>query len=158
MEADKKKKRYQRIKAQLINLFAGCADPRARMASIAALLYHKLEDYFWCGFYILAGDELLVGPYQGPLACMSLPRGRGVCWAAVQRGEPMVVDDVHAFPEHIACDPRSRSEIVVPVRNGPGKIVAVLDVDSKKPAAFDQLDRACLEEIIALIYKDSAEN
>lgn len=157
MDAEKKEKRYQRIRDQLLPLLRKCSDPQARMASIAALLYHKMEDYFWCGFYRVCGDELLVGPYQGPLACMSLPRGRGVCWAAVERGGGLVVDDVHAFPGHIACDPRSRSEIVVPVKDSRGETVAVLDVDSRKTAAFDAVDQKCLEEICAMVFAPAGE-
>ena len=99
------------------------ATGQTRMATTAALLYHKFEHYFWCGFYRLADGDLLVGPYQGPLACQVLARGRGVCWEAVRRGETLIVPDVRLFPGHIACDARSLSEIVVPLRDASGAII-----------------------------------
>jgi GAF domain-containing protein len=121
------------------------------MATVAALLYHKFDHYFWCGFYRRVGGDLVVGPYQGPLACQVLARGRGVCWEAVKRGEAVVVPDVHKFPGHIACDSRSLSEIVVPVRSAAGEVVAVLDVDSDKLDQFDEEDRQGLEAIVELL-------
>ena len=86
------------------------------MATINAILYHKMDGFFWVGFYLLWNDRLLVGPYQGPLACLELPRDKGVCWAAINSGNSVVVHDVHEFPGHIACDSRSKSEIVIPVQ------------------------------------------
>jgi GAF domain-containing protein len=144
--------RYDRIAEQLAELFANCADPIARMATAAAVLHHKLPRFFWTGFYRLLDGELTVGPYQGPLACARLEHGKGVCWACVERSEPIVVPDVHAFPGHIPCDERSQSEVVVPVRDAEGAVVAVLDVDSDKPAAFSDVDVAGLERIVAMIY------
>jgi GAF domain-containing protein len=159
MEAQEKRKRYQRIRQQLAELFRKTSDPIARMATAAALLHHKMSGFSWTGFYLLrppaapGGEpELVVGPYQGPLACLWLPPHQGVCWAGIDRGEPVVVPDVHAFPGHIACDPRSASEIVVPVRDGSGAIVGVLDIDSTKPAHFDEVDAAELQALVALIY------
>ena len=148
--------RYGRIAHQLEELFTigpkATDDPIARMASIAALLQHKMPHFFWTGFYRRDGGQLVVGPYQGPLACAVLPGREGVCWACVLRNESIIVADVHAFPGHVACDSRSRSEIVVPVREPAGNIVAVLDVDSEQPDAFGETDRAGLEEIVDLVY------
>lgn len=145
--------RYLRIEMQLTELFVKTVDPISRMASAAALLSGKMTHFFWVGFYRLEQDDLIVGPYQGPLACALLARHVGVCWAAVDRAEAVLVPDVHAFPGHIACDARSKSEVVVPVRDQTGQIVAVLDVDSDRPAAFDQDDVDGLVRIAALIYR-----
>jgi L-methionine (R)-S-oxide reductase len=151
MDEKGKLSRYGRVLEQLRGLLGKTPDMTARMATVAALLYHKFDHYFWCGFYRLAGGDLVVGPYQGPLACQVLARGRGVCWEAVRRGETLVVPDVRRFPGHIACDPRSRSEIVVPLRDRNGAIVAVLDADSDRPAQFDAADAEGLERIVALL-------
>jgi len=144
--------RYGRIGAQLEELYAKVSDPVSRMGSAAALLHHKMPHFFWTGFYRLVDGDLIVGPYQGPLACMLLARHTGVCWAAVERRESILVPDVHAFPGHIACDARSRSEVVVPVRDAGGALRAVLDVDSEEPDAFCQADVEGLERVAALIY------
>lgn len=144
--------RYERIAAQLSELFIKNQDPIARMATISALLHHKMGHYFWTGFYRLIDDQLVVGPYQGPLACAVLPGPEGVCWAGVHEAKAILVKDVHAFPGHVACDARSQSEIVVPVHDGQGRIVGVLDVDSDQSAAFSEVDQVGLETIIALIY------
>jgi GAF domain-containing protein len=144
--------RYDRIREQLAVLCQKQRDPIARMATVAALLHHKQPHFFWTGFYRLLDGKLVVGPYQGPLACAVLPGPDGVCWAAVQRGEPVLVPDVHEFPGHVACDSRSRSEVVVPVRDRSGLMLAVLDVDSERPAAFSAVDVAGLEAIAALVY------
>lgn len=143
--------RYKRIAEQLAELFRKTTDPTARMATAAALLSGKMKHHFWVGFYRLVDGDLVVGPYQGPLACALLPRHEGVCWAAVDRNEPVLVPDVHAFPGHVACDSRSQSEVVVPVHDGSGQVIAVLDVDSDKPNAFDQSDVLGLQAIAALI-------
>ena len=149
---DKLLARYGRIASQLDELYAKVTDPIARMGSAAALLHHKMPYFFWTGFYRLVDGDLLVGPYQGPLACMLLECHTGVCWEAIDRGESILVADVHAFPGHIACDGRSNSEVVVLVRGGEGKIRGVLDVDAEKTDAFTQADVAGLETIAALIY------
>lgn len=151
MDPDKKQKRYKRLYEQVADLLAGKEYPVARMATIAALLHHKMEYFFWTGFYLLVKDELIVGPYQGPVACILLEKDKGVCWAGINSGETIVVPDVHAFPGHIACDSRSRSEIVVPLKNNDGEIIGVLDVDSKDMASFDEIDARWLEKIVALI-------
>ncbi|HOT01125.1 MAG TPA: GAF domain-containing protein [Acidobacteriota bacterium] len=152
MDRKQKQERYGRIRDQLAELFTKTGDPVARMATAVALLHHKMPHYFWTGFYRLVDGTLTVGPYQGPLACQVLQAHTGVCWAGIDRGEPVVVADVHAFPGHIACDSRSRSEIVVPLRDAAGRIVGVLDVDSDEPAAFDEVDRAGLLPIVAMIH------
>jgi GAF domain-containing protein len=152
MDAQQKRDRYRRITAQLEELFAGTPDPTARMATAAALLHAKMPDFLWTGFYLMRDGELTVGPYQGPLACLTLAAHTGVCWAGIDRGETVVVPDVHAFPGHIACDSRSNSEIVVPLRDRSGAVVGVLDVDSERPAHFDEADRLALERIVAMIH------
>lgn len=144
--------RYARIAAQLEELYAKVPDPISRMASAVALLHHKMPHFFWTGFYRLVDDDLLAGPYQGPIACMLLERGQGVCWAAVKRQEAVLVPDVHAFEGHIACDSRSKSEVVVPVRGRDGRVVAVLDVDSERLDAFDETDVEGLSRIVSMIY------
>lgn len=151
--ADKKlADRYRRIAGQLDELYVKIADPVSRMGSAAALLHHKMPHFFWTGFYRLVDEDLIVGPYQGPLACMLLERHAGVCWAAIDRGESMLVPDVHAFPGHIACDSRSNSEVVVLLRDGAGEVRGVLDVDSGTPDAFTSADVEGLERIAAMIY------
>jgi L-methionine (R)-S-oxide reductase len=138
---------YQNAAAQLAALLDGETEPIIIMSSIVAVLHHTLPHYFWTGFYRVLGDELNVGPFQGTPACLRIPRGRGVCGTAWAEGLPIVVEDVHAFPGHIACDARSASEIVIPWRNHAGIVTAVLDVDSTLPAAFDACDR---ENLLAL--------
>jgi L-methionine (R)-S-oxide reductase len=145
--------RYARIAAQLDELFAKTADPVARMATAAAILHHKMPHFFWTGFYVLRGGDLIVGPYQGPLACAVLrPRGVGVCWACAERGSPILVPDVRAFEGHIACDARSASEVATPVRDRGGAVVAVLDVDGERRAAFCDADVEGLARIAGMIY------
>ena len=143
--------RYRRIEAQLAELFLKTDDPTARMATAVAVLHHKMPHYFWTGFYRVVDGALVVGPYQGPVACAVLRGPEGVCWAGVRSGATVVVPDVHAYPGHVACDARSRSEIVVPVRDRAGVVVAVLDVDSEHPDAFGEVDREGLERIVALL-------
>ena len=147
-----KQGRYGRIIDQLRELLKKTEDPVARMATVAAVLHHKMDRFFWTGFYIIRDGDLIVGPYQGPLACQVLERGKGVCWAAVLRNESVVVPDVHQFPGHIACDSRSKSEITVPVRNKKGEVLAVFDADSKDYNSFDETDRKALEIIGEMIY------
>jgi len=153
MDELKKAGRYQRVISQLEGLLTKTKDPVARMATIAAVLSNKFDYFFWFGFYFLHVDKLIVGPYQGPVACQVL-QGTGVCLAAVAQNQSIVVADVHKFPGHIACDSRSNSEIVVLVRNPQGNIMAVLDVDSTAFDSFDETDRIHLEIISALVYTD----
>ncbi|MBN1520763.1 MAG: GAF domain-containing protein [Spirochaetales bacterium] len=142
---------YERIYAQLEPLIRDKSpNLTAGMATINAVLHAKLRHHFWTGFYYVASDdELHVGPYQGAVACQVL-KGRGVCLAAVQKRAPVVVQDVDAFPGHIACDSRSKSEIVIPLIKD-GRVLAVLDIDSDKPAQFDHDDIAPLSRIVALL-------
>jgi len=142
---------YERLYAQLEPLIREKAPNLvAGMATIAALLHAKLSHHFWTGFYIVAGaDELHVGPYQGAVACQVL-KGRGVCLHAVATAAPVVVPDVETFPGHIACDSRSKSEIVIPIIKE-GRVVAVLDIDSDKLAQFDEDDARALSRIVALL-------
>ncbi|MEI7660648.1 MAG: GAF domain-containing protein [Bacteroidota bacterium] len=153
MDPTRKNARYQRLYEQLEELMAKSADPDARMATIIAVLHHKMEYFFWTGFYFLQSGELTVKTYQGPLACQVLRSHTGVCWAAVDQEKTQVVPDVHQFPGHIACDSRSLSEIVVPVRTPDGRIAGVLDVDSEALNSFDSADAAWLEKIVNLIYR-----
>ncbi len=145
-------RRYERIKKQLKELFIKTSNPQARMASICALLHHKFDYYFWTGFYFLQEGELTVTTYQGPLACMVLKKNQGVCWAAINEEKAMVVADVEQFPGHIACDSRSKSEIVIPIKKD-NTIIGVLDVDSKELNSFDDDDRRGLESIVDLIFE-----
>ena len=137
---------------QLEKLLTEFNGPIARMATINAVLHHKMDYFFWTGFYLLREGELIVGPYQGPVACQLLAKDTGVCWAAINRGEPVIVKDVHEFPGHIACDSRSRSEITIPLRNERNEIVGVFDADSKDIGSFDETDRDNLNTIIAMVY------
>jgi L-methionine (R)-S-oxide reductase len=144
-------RRYQRISAQLEPLLLKTKNKVARMSTIASLLRHKMPHFFWTGFYLLHRGELVVGPYQGPLACLVLKKNQGVCWAGVLGRETVVVPDVHKFPGHIACDSRSNSEIVVPLFGARNEVWGVLDVDSREFNAFSEVDREWLEKIVRMI-------
>ena len=152
MDEKKKEGRYLRIYAQLAELLKKTNDPIARMASVCAVLHHKMDHYFWTGFYLLKDDKLIVGPYQGPVACQELEKNKGVCWTTVQREEAIVVPDVRAFPGHLACDSRSQSEITLPVYDKQNKLRAVFDVDSDRLQTFSNMDKVHLEKIMQLIY------
>ncbi|MBO6044928.1 MAG: GAF domain-containing protein [Bacteroidales bacterium] len=141
---------YKELIPQAESLLEGETDEIACMANLAALL-HRAFGFWWTGFYRVVGDELVLGPFQGPVACIHIPHGRGVCGTAWKRNETVVVPDVEEFPGHIACSSESRSEIVVPVRRQ-GQVVAVLDIDSKELAAFDDMDREFLETIVKNIF------
>ncbi len=152
METNKKAARYQRITNQIADLMPKSIDTTARMCTIASILHNKMPGFFWTGFYLLTNDgRLVVRTYQGPVACMELAKNIGVCWAGINQKETIVVPEVEKFPGHIACDSRSKSEIVVPVRNKDGKIIGAFDVDSDKLNTFDEIDAEHLEKIIALI-------
>ncbi len=146
-----KPRRYERIHEELTQHLTTTQDLIARMATIAALLHHKMNHYFWTGFYRLIDGDLLIGPYQGFLACQKLKRQTGVCWSAVEQRQTIVVPDVNQFPGHIACDSRSQSEIVVPCFDAEDRIYAILDIDSDTLNAFDDVDAAGLEKIIKLL-------
>ncbi|HSO21325.1 MAG TPA: GAF domain-containing protein [Chondromyces sp.] len=151
MSDQKRLERYERIAGQLAELLAKCDDRTAHCATAAALLHHKVPGVSWTGFYFLKGGELVVDAYQGPVACQVLERHVGVCWAAIDNDATQVVDDVHAFPGHIPCDERSRSEVVVPIHDASGAVIGVLDVDSHRTAHFDAVDAEGYERIVRLI-------
>ena len=146
-----KEEKYELLYGQVASLVEGERDEIANMANVAAMI-HSTFGFWWTGFYRVAGEELVLGPFQGPLACSRIKFGRGVCGAAWKQHQTQVVPDVELFPGHIACSSLSRSEIVVPVWQGE-KIVAVLDIDSEKLATFDEVDRVWLEQIVELLYK-----
>jgi L-methionine (R)-S-oxide reductase len=151
---DKEAKRgiYDEAIRELQARFLESRVPTARMATATAVLHSKLRHFFWTGFYLLDDGQLTVGPYQGAPACVVLEPHRGVCWAGIDRGAPIVVPDVHRFEGHIECDGRANSEIVVPLRDPAGEIIGVLDVDSADFDAFDEVDEEKLEEVLALIF------
>ena len=142
-----KTEKYRLLERQVAALLEGETDVIAKMANIAAVL-HGTFGFWWTGFYRVAGDELVLGPFQGPVACMHIPFGKGVCGTAWKRNETVVVPDVEQFPGHIACSSASRSEIVVPVHGPDGAVTAVLDIDSDRLATFDEEDRVWLEKIV----------
>ncbi|MCU0724761.1 MAG: DUF6125 family protein [Planctomycetes bacterium] len=143
--------RYRRIREQAGPLVAKTPDPVARRAMVVSLLHHKLPKVSWTGFYMLRGGELTLDVCQGPVACPVLPAHTGVCWAAIDRAAPVIVPDVHAFPGHIPCDARSRSEVVVPLRGPGGRIAGVLDLDSHEPARFTEEDATGLAMVLELL-------
>ena len=153
MSSKIKSETYADVRKQIASVIAGESSVTARYATASCLLREAFgERFFWTGFYEVdpaKPEELVVGPYQGTLGCLRIPFGKGVCGAAAATGETQLVEDVHAFPGHIACDSRSNSEIVVPVRDRDGKLAAVLDIDSTEFGAFDADDRAGLEAICA---------
>lgn len=152
MAAETKSEIYARLKREIDAVLEGEPNLTARYATAACLLSEAFGHYYWTGFYVVDPDDpaqLVVGPYQGTLGCLRIPVGKGVCGTAAERRETVIVADVEAFPGHIACDSRTRSEIVSPVIDAEGRLTAVLDVDSTEPDAFDDEDRAGLEAICA---------
>ncbi|MBB6598337.1 GAF domain-containing protein [Luteimonas sp. MC1825] len=148
-----KPEQYAQLVAQARALLAGEPDRIANAANLSALVYHALPDLNWVGFYFFDGTELVVGPFQGQPACVRIPLDRGVCGAAARTAQTQRVDDVEAFPGHIACDAASRSELVVPLFHA-GALVGVFDLDSPVPGRFDVVDQTGLEEI-AGVYLES---
>jgi GAF domain-containing protein len=144
-----KEEQYQSLLPQITALLEGEEDVVANMANIAAALKEQFK-WWWVGFYIVKGDELVLAPFQGPVACTRIKKGRGVCGAAWERQQTLIVPDVEQFPGHIACSSLSRSEIVIPVFNS-GTVTAVLDVDSEFLNYFDTVDQLYLEKIISLL-------
>lgn len=144
---------YSQLHSQLKALTDGVSHPIANLANASALLWQSLEQINWAGFYLLEGETLVLGPFQGKPACIEIPVGRGVCGSAVARKETLVVPDVHAFPGHIACDCASNSEIVIPLRKN-GQIVGVLDIDSPIKNRFSEEDRIGLEEFCQILEKN----
>ncbi|MEM8985466.1 MAG: GAF domain-containing protein [Pseudomonadota bacterium] len=155
MDDTGKEERYAALEAEIAAVLDGETNAVARMASAACLLHEGLPQSIWTGFYLVDPDnpeELVVGPYQGGLGCLRIPFGKGVCGTAAAERRTQVVVDVHAFPGHIACDGLSNSEIVVPVFNAAGDLIAVLDIDSADYDAFDDIDAAALEQIMARTF------
>ena len=150
MEQQEKTEKYRLLTEQIRALTEGESDSIAVMANICAAI-HEAMGFFWTGFYRVQGDQLVLGPFQGPVACMHIGLGRGVCGTAWEQRRTIVVPDVEQFPGHIACSSLSRSEIVVPVFSKNGDVFAVLDIDSKELATFDDIDREYLEGIVQLI-------
>lgn len=148
--AMEKEEKYKLLKKQIEALVAGEVDSVSVMANVSAAIHQEMG-FFWTGFYIVKGEELHLGPFQGSVACMHIPFGRGVCGTAWQRAETIVVPDVEQFPGHIACSSLSRSEIVVPIFNASHDVVAVLDIDSRELNTFDDIDRYWLELIVRVV-------
>lgn len=145
-----KRELYDELAAQLRALIAGERDLLANLANFASLVYHQLPGLNWAGFYLMKDSELVLGPFQGKPACVRIAVGKGVCGTAARRGETVVVEDVHLFPGHIACDAASRSEIVVPLIRG-DELIGVLDLDSPDLARFDAEDEAGLEQLAHIL-------
>ena len=141
---------YKDLAAQLAALLEGETDPLANLANASALLSQALDRINWCGFYLMREGELVLGPFQGKPACVRIPLGKGVCGTAAMRRQTLVVPDVEKFPDHIACDAASRSEIVVPIVEG-SRLLGVLDVDAPEPSRFDDGDRMGLEEFVRIL-------
>lgn len=150
-----KKNIYEELLRQIESLIKDETDEVSVQANVTAALHQAFDYYFWTGFYMLRnGNMLRLGPFQGPPACYSIPVGKGVCGTAFAERKTLVVPDVNAFPGHIACSSLSRSEIVVPIHNGRGEVIGVLDIDSKKPGAFDETDALYLERIMQLLTSE----
>jgi L-methionine (R)-S-oxide reductase len=153
--ASRKADRYAELAEEVSAVLAGEPNLVARMATVASMLASSFDSVFWAGFYVVDPDrprELVVGPYQGTLGCLRIAFGRGVCGTAAEARRTVIVEDVEAFPGHIACDSRSKSEIVAPVFDASGALIAVFDVDSDRLAAFDSVDQAGIERILAATF------
>ena len=151
MNKETKVEKYQLLLEQIKALSAGETDEVAVMANVAAAIHLEMG-FWWTGFYRVKNDELVLGPFQGPVACMHIGYGKGVCGTSWKQQSTVVVPDVELFPGHIACSSESRSEIVVPVFSS-GQIIAVLDIDSKDLSTFDDVDKQWLEEIVKVFDK-----
>ena len=149
INGETKQERYEALLPQIASVVEDESDLIANMANVAAML-HETFGFWWTGFYRVVGEELVLGPFQGPIACTRIRKGRGVCGTAWAKGETQVVPDVDRFPGHIACSSASRSEIVVPVLQD-GAVTAVLDIDSNRLATFDETDRQYLEQVARLL-------
>ena len=149
MTNEEKEKKYQEVYKSILSLVEGEKDEVAMMATIACELHHHFEHFHWTGFYRVVAEKLLkVGPYQGGHGCLVIPFDKGVCGKAAREEHTQVVEDVNAITDHIACSSTTQSEIVVPVYNKSKNLIAVLDVDSDEPAAFDEIDQRWLEKIV----------
>lgn len=145
-----KREKYDTILPQMSALVEGEPNLIANLANIAAILKEGLQ-FFWVGFYLVEGNELVLGPFQGSVACTRIDRGRGVCGMCWETGKIMIVPNVEEFPGHIACSSLSKSEIVLPIRNKEGKVIMVLDVDSDRLNDFDQDDQEYLEQVVTIV-------
>jgi L-methionine (R)-S-oxide reductase len=148
---------YKTLVEQLRSLIGSESDRIANLANAGALIFQSLSDVNWAGFYLLKGDQLVVGPFQGKVACVRIGMGKGVCGTAAQERRTVIVPDVHQFPGHIACDSASRSEIVVPLIRD-GELIGVLDIDSPSLSRFDDEDAAGLEEVAKVLAERNAGN
>ena len=146
-----KQETYEQLLQQIAALIEGETDETSVLANVSAALHEAFAQFFWTGFYLVRQNELRLGPFQGPVACMHIQHGRGVCGTAWAEAVTQVVPDVEQFPGHIACSSLSRSEIVVPIMNNAHRVVGVLDIDSKELAAFDDTDRHYLERLCAML-------
>lgn len=153
MTADEKRALYAQAIEKIKMYVCVKGDVWARLATIEAVLHQTIPYYFWTGVYVLIDGDLIVRSYQGPVACQLLKQHTGVCWAAVDSGETVVVPDVEAFPGHIACSSLSKSEIVVPLRDEQGEVFGCFDIDSREEGSFDEVDAECLSEILKLMYE-----
>lgn len=147
--------RYAEVEEEILAVLEGEPNLTARMATVSSMLADAFPAFFWTGFYVVdpgKREELVVGPYQGTLGCLRIPFSRGVCGAAARERTTQIVEDVHAFPGHIACDSRSASEIVVPVTDGAGNLIAVFDVDATETGAFDAVDAEALERLLGRVF------
>ena len=145
-----KQEKYEELLPQVAAMIEGEKNAVSVIANVAAVL-HEAMGWWWTGFYTVNGDQLELGPFQGPVACYRIKRGRGVCGTAWERDETVIVPDVEQFPGHIACSSLSRSEIVVPIHNSEGNVVAVLDIDSRDLNTFDDTDKFYLEKLVKTI-------
>lgn len=152
--ATNKKEKYLELIPQIKALMEGESDTTANMANMCAALKYGMN-FFWVGFYLVKENQLVLGPFQGPVACTRIHKGKGVCGASWERGEVIIVEDVERFPGHIACSSLSKSEIVLPIYNSKKEIIGVLDVDSDEYACFDTTDELYLSEILEAFVKNS---
>lgn len=146
-----KSERYELVLKQISALIAGETDETAVLANVSSALATAFPEWLWTGFYLVRNGELLLGPFQGPVACYHIKKGRGVCGSSWEREETIVVPDVEEFPGHIACSSLSRSEIVVPMYSKAGDIVGVLDIDSPEIGTFDHIDKQYLEQLVSVL-------
>lgn len=155
MTLENKAETYQRVEKEILSVLEGETNTTAKMATFSCLLSEAFDYFYWTGFYLVDPEkesELVVGPYQGTLGCLRIPFGKGVCGAAAAENKTQIVEDVHAFPGHIACDVKSNSEIVVPVHDRTGTLIAVFDVDSTARGSFDETDKDHLENLLQKVF------
>ena len=151
LTSQQKEARYSRLIKQLGELLRGSPSLQAQLATINAILYHKIPYIFWVGFYLLHNDRLVVGPYQGPLACQELKHPHGACWHAILHRKSLIIPDVNQFPDHIACDSRSKSELVIPIQKSDSSICGVIDLDSEQLNAFCESDENAISQILSFL-------